>query len=132
MKKKITNKITYGITNKEQTNNKQITTNKNEKNDKNEKKIRNIVGVYEQNIGILSPASAELILSYLDDFKDENIIIQAIKIASQKNKKSASYINGILRDWKNKGYKVLADIQQENKKNIESDTERRVKEALYG
>lgn len=33
--KKITNKITYGETNEQQTNNKQITTNKNDKNDKN-------------------------------------------------------------------------------------------------
>lgn len=33
--KKITNKITHGTTNEQQTNNKQITTNKNDKNDKN-------------------------------------------------------------------------------------------------
>lgn len=35
MKMKSTNKITYGITNEQQTNNKQITTNKNNKNNKN-------------------------------------------------------------------------------------------------
>jgi DnaD/phage-associated family protein len=76
-------------------------------------RIDNIVVCYEQNIGVMNPAAAELIFSYLDDFQEE-MIIQAIKIASQKNKKNASYINGILRDWKNKGYKVLADVNQEN------------------
>lgn len=38
--KRITNKITYGETIEQQTDNKQITTNKNDKNDKNEKEIK--------------------------------------------------------------------------------------------
>lgn len=39
-KKRITYKITYGTTNKQQTNNKQITTNKNDKKEKNDKNIK--------------------------------------------------------------------------------------------
>lgn len=76
-------------------------------------KIAKITKCYEDNIGIITPAAAELIFSYLDDFKDYRIIIEAIKTASTANIRSAKYINGILRSWKNKGYKVLADLQNE-------------------
>ena len=77
--------------------------------------VNAVVKCYEQNIGFLNPASAELVFSYLDDLSEE-MIIQAIKIASQRNKKSAKYISGILNDWVKKGYKVLADIENENNK----------------
>lgn len=111
--------ITNNLTTNQQSNNKQtnnqITTNKNDKNIKNEKKeknVYNIVKCYEENIGMLNPASAEIIFSYLDDFSEE-IIIEAIKRASINNKKSCSYIKGILNNWLNKGYKTLADIDNE-------------------
>ena len=71
-----------------------------------------IIKCYEENIGLLTPASSEIILSYLDDLSAD-MIIQAIKIASINNKKSARYIQGILNSWIRKGYKVLADIEQE-------------------
>lgn len=128
--KKITNKITYGETNEQQTNNKQITTNKNDKNDKNEKEEKNAVGnitkCYEENIGMITPAVAEELFSYLDDMEDE-LIIKAIKIASIRNKRSMIYVKGILNDWVRKGYKVIADIQEENKK---SKREKEIEEWL--
>ena len=45
--KRITNKMTYGETTEQQTDNKQITTNKNDKNEKNGKKKKNIYGEYK-------------------------------------------------------------------------------------
>lgn len=45
--KRITNKITYGETTEQQTDNKQITINKNDKNEKNDKKKKNIYGEYK-------------------------------------------------------------------------------------
>ena len=111
--------ITSNLTNNQQSNNTQInnqvTTNKNDKNIKNEKKEKNVGNItkyYEENIGMLNPASAEILFSYLDDFSEE-IIIEAIKRASINNKKSCSYIKGILNNWLNKGYKTLADIENE-------------------
>ena len=71
-----------------------------------------IMQCYEQNIGIFNPASAELILSYLNDLP-RDLIIEAIKIASQRNKKSSKYIAGILNSWINKGYKTLSDVKNE-------------------
>ena len=71
-----------------------------------------IIKCYEENIGLFTPASSEIILSYVDDLSAD-MIIQAIKIASINNKKSARYIQGILNSWINKGYKVLPDIENE-------------------
>lgn len=78
----------------------------------NNNNIKNITKYYEENIGMLNPASAEILFSYLDDFSEE-IIIEAIKRASINNKKSCSYIKGILNNWLNKGFKTLADIENE-------------------
>lgn len=106
------------VNNNRTTNEQQVNTNKNIKNiknDKNEKEIAEIIECYEENIGYITPATAEILFSYNDiDYK---MILQAIKIASQNNKKSAKYIQGILNSWIKKGYKVLADIQEEKKEN---------------
>lgn len=70
-----------------------------------------IIKCYEENIGLITPATAEILFSYNDiDYK---MIIEAIKIASVNNKRTCRYIQGILNSWINKGYKVVADIQNE-------------------
>lgn len=78
--------------------------------------VAKITESYQENIGMITPAVAELLLSYLKDFNYE-VIIKAIEIATLQNKRKMAYINGILKDWKNKGYKVLADIKGEKKNN---------------
>ena len=100
-----------------------------------DKDTAEITEYYENNIGMMSPAVAELLFSYLEDFEDYRIIIEAIKIATLNNKRTGNYINGILKSWKSKGYKVLADLQNEQKQEIttkneteEEKTARRVKE----
>lgn len=74
-----------------------------------------IVKCYEENIGLLTPASVELIFSYLDVF-NADIICEAIKKASVANVRNTKYICGILKDWKNKGIKTLVDIDTEQQK----------------
>lgn len=100
-----------------------------------DKDTAEITKYYENNIGMMSPAVAELLFSYLKDFEDYRIIIEAIKIATLNNKRTGNYINGILKSWKSKGYKVLLDLQNEQKQEItnkneteEEKTARRVKE----
>lgn len=76
-----------------------------------------IIKCYEENIGLITPATSEILFSYNDiDYK---MIIEAIKIASINNKRSCKYIQGILNSWIRNGYKVLSDIQEEqiNKSN---------------
>lgn len=80
-----------------------------------------IIKCYEENIGLITPATAEILFSYNDiDYK---MIIEAIKIASVNNKRNCRYIQGILNSWIGKGYKVLADIQNEKQKTVEENKE---------
>lgn len=91
--------------------------------DSSEKQNAEIIKCYEENIGLITPATAEILFSYNDiDYK---MIIEAIKIASINNKRNCRYIQGILNSWINKGYKVVADIQkeQEEKENVKSNEE---------
>ena len=74
--------------------------------------VAEITKCYEENIGLMTPATAELLFDYLKDM-DKDLIIQAIKIASINNKRTGRYIQGILNDWSKKGFKTLLDIEQE-------------------
>ena len=77
--------------------------------------ITTIVKRYEEEIGLATPTTLTIIESYLEDLTEE-MIINAIEIASERNKKNLSYIKGILNSWISKGYKVLADVKNENNK----------------
>ena len=79
-----------------------------------EKDVAEITKCYEENIGLITPATAELLFDYLKD-TDKDLIIKAIKKASISNKRNAKYIQGILNDWNNKGIKTLLDVENEEK-----------------
>ena len=74
--------------------------------------INVVIKRYEEEIGFATPTTLTTLLSYQDDLTDE-MIIKAIEIASERNKKNLSYIKGILNSWISKGYKTLADIENE-------------------
>lgn len=79
-------------------------------------KLSNLVKYYETNIGLLVPTTAS-ILSDLSENFSEDLIKKAIDISCIRNARNMSYIQGILRDWNKKGYKTLADIENEKKEN---------------
>jgi len=85
-----------------------------------------VIRKYEEEIGHATSFSITTLESYLDDLT-EDMIIKAIEIASSNNKKSLRYIEGILKSWISKGYKVLADIQEEQKTK-KDDTKSRIDE----
>lgn len=74
--------------------------------------IAEITKCYEENIGLITPATAETLFDYLKNMS-KDLIIQAIKIASLNNKRSAKYIQGILNDWDRKGIKTVLDVENE-------------------
>lgn len=74
--------------------------------------VEKISKCYEENIGLLTPATAELLFDYLKDM-DKELIIKAIKIASINNKRNGNYIRGILNDWSKKGFKNILDVENE-------------------
>lgn len=89
----------------------QSNTYKNVKNDKNDK---NIISEYEKNIGTLNGIVLEELESYTEDLTEE-MIIEAIHIASRNNKRSWSYVKAILDRWTRNGYKQLADLKNDKK-----------------
>lgn len=90
--------------------------------------VAEITKCYEENIGLITPATAELLFDYLKDM-NKDLIIQAIKIASIKNKRRMDYIQGILNDWNRKGIKTLLDVENEQN-NFKNKTETKKEETL--
>lgn len=84
--------------------------------------INVVIKRYEEEIGFATPTTLTTLLSYQDDLSEE-MIIKAIEIASERNKKNLSYIKGILNSWIAKGYRVLADIENEKQTNTKSNIE---------
>lgn len=78
--------------------------------------LANIVKYYEDNIGLLVPSTATDLIELRDTFSDD-LIKKAIDISCRRNKRNLDYIQGILKNWDSKGYKTLADIENETKNN---------------
>lgn len=71
----------------------------------------NMYDFAEKNIGrILTPIEIEKIDIWQNNFNDD-IIKYAIQIAVLNNKKTFNYINGILNNWKSRGYKTIQEIK---------------------
>ena len=100
-----------------------------EKEIKKETDVAEITKCYEENIGLITPATAELLFDYLKDM-DKDLIIQAIKIASINNIRTGRYIQGILNDWNKKGFKTLLDIEQERTTNKKQNILKKIQEEI--
>ena len=76
----------------------------------------------------ISPLEYEKLNTWLETFSEE-MVKHAIDLAILNNKKTFSYIAGILKNWKTNGYKSLGDIEEPKKvdlpewfdKNIEKE-----------
>lgn len=90
--------------------------------------VAEITKCYEENIGLITSATAEVLFDYLKDM-NKDLIIKAIKIASISNKRSCKYIQGILNDWNRKGIKTLLDAENEQN-NFKNKTETKKEETL--
>ena len=107
------------ITNKQQSNNNQITT---------IEKKKYIVSMYVSSNNnacarVLNSIELDLIDSWLEDY-DFEMVKRAVEIALLKHKELLSYPDGILRNWKSKGYKTLDDvIANEGKVEVEENKE---------
>ena len=85
-------------------------------------KLAKIIKYYESNIGLVLPATAPDLIEISNKFNEE-LVFKAIDIACKRNIRNLSYVEGILRDWEKKGYKILADIQEEQKKKDKFEVE---------
>lgn len=74
----------------------------------------NIFDYYQNEIGTLSPRQYEILDNYCKYIPEELIKI-AINKTNDNGAKTFSYMEKILKDWKNKGYKSIGDIESEKK-----------------
>lgn len=118
------------LTSQRQSSDKPLTTNKNEKNDKNEKNINNnnkgssIRSIWENNgFGLMSSKTMTDFDYWISDFekigasqKDaEQLIVKAIEIAIDANARNYNYINAILKDWEQRGFKSVEEREAARK-----------------
>lgn len=69
---------------------------------------------YQQNFGVISPFIAEELDLWLTDgsfSEPEEITILAMKEALNNNVRRWSYVNNILRDWRDQGLKTVKDVE---------------------
>ncbi|PEB50319.1 hypothetical protein CON65_12160 [Bacillus pseudomycoides] len=66
---------------------------------------------YEQNFGSLSPYTADELSEWMADLSEE-LVLKALQIAHENNKRTLAYVKGILRDWQGKGYRKLIEVEE--------------------
>lgn len=76
--------------------------------------LQKIIDFYNNNIGQLMPYSLTLLEDYLNEMPSD-LIIYAMKIAVEADKKTINYIKAILNNWSNKGIKTVIEAEKENK-----------------
>ncbi|WP_020062805.1 DnaD domain-containing protein [Bacillus sp. 123MFChir2] len=66
---------------------------------------------YEQHFGSLSPYTVEELTAWVDDLSEE-LVLKALQIAYENNKRALAYVKGILRDWHGKGYTKVSEVEE--------------------
>lgn len=85
------------------------------KEKENERKVTrpSSFDIFEQGgYGYLDPITMQKLFSWIDDFGDEgdSIVSKALDVGIEAGIKNYKYVNGILRNWHNKGFKTTAEI----------------------
>ena len=77
--------------------------------------LAEIIRSFEDNLGGFPPAALEDLLGWREIFTDD-LILLAIKKAALAGVRKWSYVNGILKVWKNEGVRTLGDVQSRDER----------------
>ncbi|WP_416828201.1 DnaD domain-containing protein [Ectobacillus polymachus] len=69
---------------------------------------------YEEHFSSLSSYVVEELNGWIQDLSEE-LVLKALHIAHDKDKRTLAYVKGILRDWHRKGLRCPADVEEEKK-----------------
>lgn len=130
---------TIGFENEKPNNNENENVNENDNdNDNNNASdscvdgLHKVIDFYNNNIGALTPFGLETLTDYLKEF-DEDIVIYAMQISVEANKRTIQYIKAILNNWQKAGVKTIADAKNESqKKTSKSKKESNFEQREYG
>ena len=81
-----------------------------------------IIKFYENNIAPMTPYSLELLQDYAKEM-DADVIIYAMQISVEANKRTIQYIKAILNNWSNAGIKTLLEAKEESSKHRNAESE---------
>lgn len=84
--------------------------------------LQQIVDFYNNNIGLITPYGLEILSDYAKEMSVD-LIIYAMQISVEANKRTMQYIKAILNNWKKAGIKTLTDAKQDNKKGRTAEEE---------
>lgn len=84
--------------------------------------LQQIVDFYNNNIGLITPYGLEILSDYAKKMP-EDLIIYAMKISVEANKRTIQYIKAILNNWQKAGIKTLVDAKKDNKKSRSAEEE---------
>lgn len=77
--------------------------------------LAEVIRSFEDNLGGFPPAAREDLLGWREIFTDD-LILMAIKKAALAGVRKWSYVNGILKVWKNEGVRTLGDVQSRDER----------------
>lgn len=82
--------------------------------------LQEVIDFYSNNIGFLNPYGLKILESYVEDMSSE-LVIYAMQISVENNKKTISYIKAILNNWSKANIMTLEEAKRENKKKVSSN-----------
>ena len=88
--------------------------NNNNANDSCVDGLQDVINFYNDNVGQLTPFGLTLITDYVQEM-GKDIVIYAMQIAVEANKRTIQYIKAILNNWQKAGIKTLAEAKNESK-----------------
>ncbi|EAC5624275.1 DnaD domain-containing protein [Listeria monocytogenes] len=104
------------------------------KKDINNNSDLNFKDFWEQNgFGMMLPVELEKLLAWVDDFAgNREIVMKALEVTSEQgaNKRNYAYVNKILKNWENRGFKTIADVDAAEKQR-QIDLEQKYNKPTY-
>ena len=77
--------------------------------------MQKIIDFYNENIGLITPYGVEVLEDYSRDMPTD-LIIYAMQISVEANKRTIKYIKAILNNWQKAGIRTLVQAKDENHK----------------
>lgn len=75
--------------------------------------LQDVINFYNDNIGQLTPFGLAILEDYVKEM-NKDIVIYAMKISVEANKRTIQYIKAILNNWQKAGIKTLVEAKQES------------------
>ncbi|UBH14119.1 phage replisome organizer N-terminal domain-containing protein [Macrococcus armenti] len=80
--------------------------------------------IFEQGgYGYLDPITMQKLFAWIDDFGEEgdSIVSKALDVGIEAGVKNYSYVNGTLKNWYNKGFRTIAEIDANERRRKSKD-----------